>query len=406
MRVGIVGQGYVGLALSSAICAIGQPVIGFDVDIAKVSDFKAGRFPVDFREAFALREALKKELYEVSVDAAALSKCEVVIIAVPTPLDSKGLPDTSILEGACEEIAKYLRVDALVISESTSHPGTLRNLIMPAICNVRKDKGKFLEFAIAPERVNPSDHQFSVHNTPRVVAGNTFNAGKRAKEFYIKFVKDVHLVDEPEIAELSKLLENSFRLININFINELASYCHVKNIDIQSVISAAATKPFGFMPFYPGAGVGGHCIPVDPAYLLYDSKEVNSKIMSLEIALQGNNERSKIIVDNVIKKFGALTGKNILIEGVSYKPNVDDIREAASLKLANEFVKHGANVFWWDPLVSNFPIGNKTNQYESMDLVIIVVIHSSTEISKIIKLSPLIIDTTYSLPISDKIVRL
>ena len=397
-KVGIVGQGYVGLALSAAICAAGQSVIGVDIDHTKVKLFKMGEFPLDFLESDNLVKARNSGLYTVTSNFDDLNICDVVIIAVPTPLNSKGLPETLLLERACEDIAKHLRKDALVVSESTSHPGTLRNLIIPKICELREDSGRDLDFAIAPERVNPSDISFSVANTPRVVAGNSMKAGTRAKDFYCNFVRNVMLVEEPEVAELSKLIENSFRLININFVNELSEYCNQKGIDIKAAIDAAATKPFGFLPFYPSAGVGGHCIPVDPVYLFQDASLAGVELDSLEVAIKGNEKRPTIIVENLRGKIGPIEGKKILIEGVAYKSNVGDLREAPALRIASQLQKLGAKLYWHDPLTPGFPFGEKSEDYEKMDLVVVVVVHSKTDVEKLLKSSKVIFDLTYSLP--------
>ena len=397
-KVGIVGQGYVGLALSSAICAAGQSVIGVDIDHTKVKLFKMGEFPLDFLESDNLVKARNSGLYTVTSNFDDLNICDVVIIAVPTPLNSKGLPETLLLERACEDIAKHLRKDALVVSESTSHPGTLRNLIIPKICELREDSGRDLDFAIAPERVNPSDSSFSVANTPRVVAGISMKAGTRAKDFYCNFVRNVMLVEEPEVAELSKLIENSFRLININFVNELSEYCNQKGIDIKAAIDAAATKPFGFLPFYPSAGVGGHCIPVDPVYLFQDASLAGVELDSLEVAIKGNEKRPTIIVENLRGKIGPIEGKKILIEGVAYKSNVGDLREAPALRIASQLHKLGAKLYWHDPLTPDFPFGEKSEDYEQMDLVVVVVLHSKTDVEKLLKSSKVVFDLTYSLP--------
>ena len=313
-----------------------------------------------------------------------------------------GKPDYSPLKKACELIAEDLKSDVLLINESTSHPGTLRNFIAPTISGIREDKGKNIKFACSPERVNPGDGKFGHFNTPRVVSGLTELAKDEVKKFYSDFVREVFVASTPEVAEMSKLLENSFRLVNISFINEISDYCLSRGIPVREVIAAASTKPFGFMPFFPGPGVGGHCIPVDPAYLLKDASEHGKELPILSTSLSANETRHENLIKYVEKALDGVSGKKILLEGVSYKPNVTDTRETPALGLFNGFRERGALVSWHDPLISDWNGSSSTNVASSnWDAILVLIMHSSTDISELISHSKVIFDFTGQIPVSE-----
>jgi UDP-N-acetyl-D-glucosamine dehydrogenase len=349
-----------------------------------------------------LQDFIERRLFKPTSDLGDFEKLDIVLICVPTPLNVDGSPDFGALNLACELIANRLRQDALLINESTSHPGTLRNLIAPTISGLRTDQGSKIKFACSPERVNPGDSKYAHSNTPRVVSGLTDLARSEVKRFYSHFVKEVFVASTPEVAEMSKLLENSFRLVNISFINEISDYCLTRGIPVREVIAAAATKPFGFMPFFPGPGVGGHCIPVDPAYLLKDASEHGKDLPVLSISLSANESRHEGVIKYVENVINGVSGKKILLEGVSYKPNVTDTRETPALGLFKGLKERGALVSWHDPLISEWN-GSKSTNVESnnWDATLVLIKHSSTKISELISHSKVIFDFTGQIPVTE-----
>lgn len=397
--VGIVGLGYVGLALVKSICLKGHRVLGVDIDSKRVSEIAAGKSPNESISDFEISRFIESGLLLVSDNPALLSVADTVIIAVPTPLDEDGKPDYLPLKNACSTIAPELKSDALLINESTSHPGTLRDLIAPLVASRRKDSAKDMKFACSPERVNPGDSEFNHSNTPRVVSGLDEVAKTKIKEFYEDFVNEVLVVSTPEVAEMSKLLENSFRMVNISFINEISDYCSNKGIPVREVIAAANTKPFGFMPFFPGPGVGGHCIPVDPVYLLKNANENEIELPILESAMKLNENRYRAIVGYLDKQMNGLSGKKILIEGVTYKPNVRDTRETPATNILEGLMDVGAQTSWHDPLISTWNGSYSTPiSAEIWDAILILVFHDSTDASELLANSKKIFDFTGRMP--------
>ena len=404
--VGIVGLGYVGLALAKSICQNSNKVIGFDVDSIRVSELMSAKSPNESISSGDLFKFIQRDCFKATTDISELRGIDTVIIAVPTPLTESGNPDYGPLESACSTIASELKSDALLINESTSHPGTLRDLIAPLIASKRDDSAKDIKFACSPERVNPGDSQFCHANTPRVVSGLDDVAKNRVKEFYEKFVKDVFVASTPEVAEMSKLLENSFRLINISFINEISDFCNDKGIPVREVIAAASTKPFGFMPFYPGPGVGGHCIPVDPVYLLESAHRDGIRLPILEDAIKLNESRYKTIVEFLDRQLNGLSGKKILIEGVTYKSNVRDTRETPATRILSGLKDVGAQVSWHDPLIEAWNGGFSTPiSAETWDAIIVLVFHDLTDVSDLMLNSKKIFDFTGRIPKSGEHVQ-
>ena len=306
LKVGIVGLGYVGLSLVRALCDCKTRVYGFDINSERVNQLSGGVSPNESISSSEVLHFIQKGLLTVHSEIEDLGICDVVVIAVPTPLTEEGEPDYRPLKAACEDLAKVLRRDALLINESTSHPGTLRDFIKPIISSFREDKGAEILFACSPERVNPGDTIHSIKSTPRVISGIGDAAKSAAGNFYSLFVENIHVAQTPEIAEMSKLLENSFRLVNIAFINELNDFCLKRDIPIREVISAASTKPFGFMPFQPSAGIGGHCIPVDPEYLLKSAMSESISLPILESAAESNRHQPERIIRFIEEKFGEI----------------------------------------------------------------------------------------------------
>ena len=306
--------------------------------------------------------------------------CTVFIIAVPTPLDSVGKPDLNNLKSACESISKIISSKCLIINESTSYIGTLRNLIKPMIDKLSSKDD--LEYAVAPERIDPGNKVWNIKNTPRNVAGLTSLATQQSVDLYNSFCDSVNVVSSAEVAECAKLFENTFRQVNIALVNELSKVANKLNFSTHEAVRAAATKPFGFMPFYPSIGVGGHCIPVDPSYLSYSAELAGVDAKFINLANQVNSSMPKIITERVKDYLGGdLTGKQVQIAGISYKPDVSDLRESPAIALIRELIISGANVTWHDPLVAVYE-GQKSVALNSVvDLGLIVTPHSQIDFS-------------------------
>jgi len=406
-NVGIIGLGYVGLSLVKSLCDKGYRVLGVDIDSERVEELVGSKSPNESISSSDLKRFIGADLFHATTDPTLLKDIDTVIIAVPTPLSEDGEADYKFLVNACDLISSHLKADALLINESTSHPGTLRDLIAPIVIKSRGDRAKDIKFACSPERVNPGDVVFSHGNTPRVVSGLDNHAKERVRDFYADFVDHIFVASTPEVAEMSKLLENSFRLVNISFINEINDYCVSQGIPVREVIQAASTKPFGFMPFLPGPGVGGHCIPVDPAYLLQDAAEKGKALPLLEKALQSNRSRSSQITSFLKTELGSLKGKKVLIEGVTYKPNVTDTRETPAEPLLESLTAEGAQVHWHDSLVQNWNKSESSRVSDNKwDITLVLVLHEDSDVSELIRHSELIFDFTGKLPIDSGKVRL
>ena len=393
----IIGQGYVGLPLAMSAVGAGWKVIGIDSSETKVRGINDGISPVEDIDNFQLASAILTGKYSATSDVNSVGLASVVAICVPTPLDAKREPDTSILESAAQSIAPHLNSGTLVISESTSYPGTLRNLIIPVIERLKKSETSGLKFASAPERVNPGDKKWSMTNTPRLVGGMDDFSTNAAMEFYRTFCQEVVRVDSPEVAEAAKLLENTFRLVNIALINEFTQICNAADINVHQVVDAASTKPYGYMPFRPGVGVGGHCIPVDPLYLTWWSKGLG---ITANLVLSSDKINLKM-PEFVAKKALALISSkkenpNVLILGVAYKPGISDLRETPTNALWSSLVSMGANVGWIDPLVLEWD-GNKPVDYEwDCDVAIVATNQPGLNLEKLIARDVKILDCTNS----------
>jgi UDP-N-acetyl-D-glucosamine dehydrogenase len=382
-KIVIIGQGYVGVPLALAAAKSGIDVLGIDINIGKVNQINAAKSPIEDVSDDELEIALDSGKYRVSSEPYFDTSYEIICVCVPTPLNNNYQPDLEILFAASRDVGKSLKPGMLVIIESTIQPGTTRNVVIPIL---EKESGlsrdEFL-VAYSPERVDPANKKWNINNTPKLVAGLTEEAAQKAKEFYSKFINQVDICDSLEVAETAKLLENSFRLVNISFVNELAIFCQKIEIDVNDVIKAAASKPYGFMPFYPSVGVGGHCIPVDPLYLASAAKEVGAPTRFIDLADQINLEMPGYFVGRADEILGGLKGKKVLIIGVAYKPNVADVRETPVVSLIAGLEKLGAAVYWHDDLVkswndqSSSPI---TNQY---DLAIIATPHDYIQLSNL-----------------------
>jgi len=347
--VAIVGQGYVGLPLSIICSKHFENVIGIDSDFTKIEALRAALSYVEDVDSRDLSGALRSG-FEPTNDFSRISNASIIVICVPTPLNEEGDPDLTSLNKACQEIAKHVAEGALIINQSTSYPSTVREMIAPLI--IEKSGKTKLKFAVSPERVNPGNREWSYTNTPRIVGGLDKEALEKAVRFYRNFCMEVLSVSSLEVAEMSKLLENSYRLVNISLVNEFASLAREMEIDIFEVIEAAATKPYGFAKFSPSIGVGGHCIPVDPVYASNFGRRMGIELSVVEEATRVNFKVTRSLFETICKKFPD-KGKKILVCGISYKPGVSDTRESASIKLLQLLRQQYVNVVWWDSLISN-----------------------------------------------------
>ena len=377
-RVAVIGQGYVGLPLAIAANVTGFEVIGIDSDAERISTLLSGTSPIEDVSNAEISKALGSG-YSVSKSISAVSGCDIVIFCLPTPLDSASKPDLSILYSSIKDAAAYISAGTLVVMESTIAPGAMRDEIYPLLS--QNCGHSDFELVYSPERIDPKSAKWNISNTPKLVAGLSENATKRALAFYSKFVDDVRVFTSVEVVETAKLLENSFRLVNISFINEISILCSKLGIDVMEVIKAASSKPYGFMPFYPSAGVGGHCIPVDPMYLADKAEAVGTPLKSIEIAHQINESMPAFYVGRCVEILGNLSGKKILIVGLAYKSNVSDVREGASEKLISLLRKGGAMVSWHDEIVRSWNNESSSVLTDDFDLAILATVHDGVNLS-------------------------
>jgi UDP-N-acetyl-D-glucosamine dehydrogenase len=378
VKITIIGQGYVGYALSLAAAKAGHSVIGFDTNPKLISEIRSKG---DLRN------------YLPTNNDGDIKDQDAYIIAVPTPLDEKNLPDLSFLRDAAQLIARSAIKGALVINESTSYPGTLREIVITEIEKI--NNAKFL-YAAAPERIDPANTKWSIKNTPRVIAGIDDQSSKAALEFYKSICDEVFVVLSPEVAEAAKLFENTFRQVNIALVNELAQIAEKLGISANEVIKAATTKPFGFMKFNPSLGVGGHCIPIDPIYLAQKAESVGASAHFIRQANLVNQQMPLYVLKRLETLLGGdLTKKKICIVGISYKPDVTDMRQSPSIVLWQELERKGALVYFHDEIVKEFE--GKTSMAlapNSFDLVVVAVAHSNLVVEKVVNSAPIIFDCT------------
>jgi UDP-N-acetyl-D-glucosamine dehydrogenase len=396
MKIAIIGQGYVGLTIS-AFAADFFEVIGFDNNERIVRNLNQGVSHIEGVESDLLKKNIKSGRYKATTKANEIKGCEIVVIAVPTPLTQDRQPDLTYIEAACKTIGENIDSPVLVINESTSFPGTLRNFIKPTIEKFSYRKVEHM-YAISPERVDPGRGDFNQKNTPRLFAGLTAEATARTREFYSKFCDNLVEVSSPEVAEAAKLFENTFRQVNIALVNEFAQITHALGISVYETLDAANTKPYGFMKFTPSAGVGGHCIPVDPTYLAAVAEEHGALATFIRRANEVNLEMSKYIVDRVqADNSGDLSGKSVLVVGVAYKPNVADVRETAAELVIKHLRDRGAVVSWHDDVVGSWK-GEASMPLAGADIAVVVTKHDAVEVKKILASAPYVFDTTGKVP--------
>jgi UDP-N-acetyl-D-glucosamine dehydrogenase len=392
MKIGIIGQGYVGLTISAFSGNFFQ-VIGFDSNQKIVDQLNSGISHIEGVESNAIQKLIKDGRYQATCNARDISNVDIVVIAVPTPLTTNRKPDLTYIDAACRTIGENIRNPILVINESTSFPGTLRNFIKPAIERYSNNLVEHM-YAISPERVDPGRGDFNQKNTPRLYAGLTPEASTLTQEFYSKFCDNLVEVSSPEVAEAAKLFENTFRQVNIALVNEFAQIAHSLGISVYETLDAANTKPYGFMKFTPSAGVGGHCIPVDPTYLAAVAEEHGAPATFIRRANEVNLEMSKYVVDRVQDdNGGSLVGKSVLVVGVAYKPNVADVRETAAELVIEHLRSRGAVVSWHDNVVGIWK-GERSAPLSGADIVVVVTMHDSVNSADVIASAPYVFDTT------------
>jgi UDP-N-acetyl-D-glucosamine dehydrogenase len=417
--VGTLGLGYVGLPLSVEFASAGLRVIGFDLDRAKVEALNRGESYIQDVPAEKLAPLVKGGRLQASVDFARLGDCDAIIICVPTPLGKTKDPDLSMVVEASKAIAARLRTGQLVVLESTTYPGTTEELILPLLEERGLEVGKSFFLAFSPERVDPGNARYGTRNTPKIIGGVTPVCTRVARSLYGKAVDVVIPVSSTRAAEMVKLLENTFRSVNIGLVNEVALMCARLGVDVWEVIDAAATKPFGFMPFYPGPGLGGHCIPIDPLYLSWKLKTLNYRARFIELAGEVNSGMPEHVCARVVEALNererSLKGSRVLVLGVAYKRDVDDVRESPALDILKLLESRGARVEYNDPYVASVQLdGSKLRSAELMpavreaDVVVIVTDHSAYRYPEIVQAARLIVDTRNATKgiVSDKVLKL
>jgi UDP-N-acetyl-D-glucosamine dehydrogenase len=397
--VGIVGAGYVGLPLASVFAEAGQRVVLVETDEDRVAQINRGESYVVDVPSDTLRPLVEGGSVRATSNYDELTAAEAVLIALPTPLSAQREPDLSIVLGAVEEVAPRLQKGQLVVLESTTYPGTTRERLLPVLARSGLEVGTDYHLAFSPERVDPGREDWTTKNTPKIVGGMTAACTERAVELYGRAIDTVHAVSSPEAAELTKLLENIFRSVNIALVNELAQLCDRMNIDVWEVVGAAATKPFGFMSFQPGPGLGGHCMPIDPFYLTWKAREYDFYTEFIELAGKVNENMPYWCLGKIVRALNdqalALKGSKVLLLGVAYKADVGDTRESPALKLIELLQEQGADVAYHDPFVPELPehgLRSDALAVDGTDCVVIVTAHNGIDYDAIVDQAGLVVD--------------
>jgi len=404
----VIGLGYVGLPLAMEIAAAGFKVIGIDLDRNKIDTLKQGKsYILDVPEN-VIAAAIHNGKFTPTADFSALANVDTVSICVPTPLSKSRDPDISFILSATEEIRKHLHAGQLIVLESTTYPGTTDELIVPELESTGLKVGRDFFVAFSPERIDPGNASFNTHNTPKIVGGITPECTESARLFYSQFIERVVPVSSTKCAEMVKLLENTFRSINIGMVNELALMCDLLGVDVYEVIDAAATKPFGFSAFYPGPGLGGHCIPIDPHYLAWKLKALNFQARFIGLAAEINGMMPSVVAtmvaDGLNRASKSIRGSKIMILGVAYKKNVSDCRESPALDVMRLLSDKGALLSYNDPLVPTLRLGGSVlssieasrAEIAKHDCVVILTDHSVYDIPMIVDAAKLVVDTRNS----------
>jgi UDP-N-acetyl-D-glucosamine dehydrogenase len=415
-RVGVIGLGYVGLPLAVEFARRGFSSVGFEVDARKADSINRGESYIGDIPSDVLAEVVRAERLHATTDFSELESCDAIIICVPTPLRKTKEPDISYILAAAEQIQERLRRGQLVILESTTYPGTTDEVLLPMF----EEKGLKLDedflLAFSPERVDPGNPQFHTDNIPKVVGGCTEDSTEAAAMLYGQIVREVHSVSSARVAEAAKLLENTFRAVNIGMANEMARLCYHLGIDTWEVIRAAATKPFGFMAFYPGPGIGGHCIPLDPHYLSWKARQHGFDSRFIGLAEEVNSRMPEhvvtLVADGLNDERKSLNGSRVLLLGVAYKKDIDDVRESPALSIIDRLRAKGADVRYHDPFVAELRFDDAhtdshgeplqsveltDGELEAADCCVIVTDHTGVDYGRVCKLSKLIVDTRNAL---------
>ena len=406
-RVGVIGLGYVGLPLAVEFARAGFDVTGFDVDASKVDELNAGRSYILDVKSEEVADCVRAGRLRATTDMSKLGEMDAVDICVPTPLRKTKDPDMSYVVSAAEEIAKHLHPGMLIVLESTTYPGTTAEVLQPMFEEKGLTVGKDFYLAFSPERVDPANTTFNTRNTPKVVGGTTRACVEAATALYSAAVDTVVPVSSTQVAEMVKLLENTFRAVNIGLVNEIALMSHRMNINVWEVIDAAKTKPFGFMPFYPGPGLGGHCIPIDPFYLSWKAKQSGFECRFIELAGYVNGSMPEYVVERISEALNscrkAINGSRIHLFGIAYKKNVSDMRESPALDILQLLHRRGADLSYTDPYVPTLEEGQvrlksiAEDRVDGVDCAVIATDHSVFNYAAMPARFPLIVDTRNAL---------
>jgi len=406
--LGVIGLGYVGLPLAVEFARAGFSVIGYDVDAGRVGELKAGRSYIPDVASEHLAEVVKNGKFTATTDPKALAAADIIDICVPTPLRKTKDPDMTYVVQAVDAIAAILKKGQLIILESTTYPGTTVEVVQPTLAAKGFKPGVDFYLAFSPERVDPGNPQYQTKNIPKVVGGINEDSTRAAVKFYEQVMDKVVPVSSPSVAEMVKLLENTFRAVNIGLVNELALMCHRMNLDVWEVIDAAKTKPFGFMPFYPGPGLGGHCIPIDPFYLSWKARQYNFEARFIELAGSVNGAMPEFVVQRIIdalnSKKKSLNGSTLHIIGVAYKRDVNDLRESPALEVLELLAHRGATVSYTDPYVPAFKHASldltsvpEPDMHQGIDCGVIITDHKVFDYAAMVDRFPLLVDTRNAL---------
>jgi UDP-N-acetyl-D-glucosamine dehydrogenase len=399
MKVGIIGLGYVGLPLAVAFAEAGCEVVGVDVDVRRVERLRRSESDVEDVSSGRLRAVAER--FTATDEYRGLAGCEAIVICVPTPLANHREPDLGYLVEAATQLSRVLHEGRLVVLESTTYPGTTRERLLPILEESGLAAGREFNLAYSPERIDPGRTDHTIRTTPKIVGGITEECCRRAAELYRLICDDVVEVSSPEVAELTKLLENIFRSVNIALVNELAMLCDRMDIDVWEVVEAAATKPYGFMRFDPGPGMGGHCLPVDPFYLSWKAREYDTPTEFIELAGEVNQRMPYFCVEKVIDALNdhakPIRGSRIALLGVSYKAGVGDMRESPALKIIKLLQERGGDIVYHDPYVAEVPeFGLRSESFdaalEGADCAVIVTAHPELDTQAVVDRAPLVVD--------------
>jgi UDP-N-acetyl-D-glucosamine dehydrogenase len=407
--IAVIGQGYVGLPLAVELAQAGFSVVGIDADPERVAALGRGESYIPDVPAEQLRDVQEAGRFRATGDRGVLAEQDAIVICVPTPLGKSRDPDVSHVVAAAEDVARTLRPGQLVVLESTTYPGTTEEVLLPILAQGRFEVGRDFHLAFSPERIDPGNRDYRVKDIPKLVGGVTPACTRAAATLYRQVVAQVHELSSPRVAELAKLYENTFRAVNIALANEMALICHHLGADVWEVIDAAATKPFGFMPFYPGPGIGGHCIPIDPIYLSWKVRLNGYEPRFIALADQINRAMPEFVLGRLTEALNdrgrPLRGARVLVLGVSYKPEVGDVRESPALHIIDTLLRRGAHVEYADPFVPVLPVGEARLESACVnreilrwsDAVLILTDHRAFDYGLVAREAPLVIDTRHAI---------